>query len=477
MKHHRKMLAVLLLGMACSIMALAEPATGNAEEEHLQPLAETPHSLVELLGLVREGRVVDAREAREREARFLADRETRQQELERTRAELRERQQRSAALEKRFESNARQIGEREQRMRERLGPLAELLGQLTAVAGEARDDFAASLSSAEFGASRVAQATALIDRIGTGVELPTIAELEGFWYELQREMAAAGEVRSFEASVVRPDGSEARMPVVRVGVFDIIDTDGHYLQYDASSGVLSELSRQPARRFTAAAAVLARSTQGTHVFAIDPTGPSGGSYLAALTAAPSFAERIRQGGMIGYVIMVLGVVGAALAVYRHGVLLRTRRLVDAQLASAAIDSGNPLGRVLAVWQMHPELDGDALELKLSEAVIRELPGIERGLSLLRIIATVAPLLGLLGTVTGMILTFQSITIFGAGDPKAMAGGISQALVTTVQGLCVAIPIVFAHALISGQVRRLTQILEEEVSGIVAERSAALAGLA
>ena len=105
-------------------------------------------------------------------------------------------------------------------------------------------------------------------------------------------------------------------------------------------------------------------------------------------------------------------------------------------------------------------------------MLKERPAIESGLGLLKIIAMVAPLMGLLGTVTGMIVTFQAITLFGTGDPKTMAGGISAALVTTVLGLCVAIPTVLLHALINSPAQRVLHILEEQSAGIVAEQTEA-----
>jgi biopolymer transport protein ExbB len=142
--------------------------------------------------------------------------------------------------------------------------------------------------------------------------------------------------------------------------------------------------------------------------------------------------------------------------------------VNAQLRSSSANTDNPLGRVLAVAEENRNVDGETLELKMEEAVLKERPAIESGLNLLKIIAMVAPLLGLLGTVTGMIVTFQAITIFGAGDPKAMAGGISSALVTTVLGLCVAIPTVLLHTIVNGRAKRILHILEEQSAGIVAE---------
>lgn len=439
-------------------------ALGAAAEER------QPQSLQQLLEFVQQGQAVDAREAREREARFVADKAGRQAELERARALRAEQQKRSAALEKRFEANERELAKTQARLRERLGSLGDLLGNVTAAAGDARATFQASLTGAELGGARVAKADELVSLAGSGVDLPTIEHLEALWYELQQEMVASGTVTAFAAPVIRPDGNRTETPVVRVGVFNIVSAEGRYLDYQGDKGLLTELPRQPGGGFVDAAAGLAAATGGVHPFGIDPTGPSGGSYLAALIETPTFGERIRQGGLVGYITMALGLFGLVLAAYRLVVLARMDARVAAQLASPRANPDNPLGRVLAVHQNNPHMDIETLELKLSEAVIRELPRIESGLTLLKIIATVAPLLGLLGTVTGMIVTFQAITIFGAGDPKAMANGISQALVTTVQGLCVAIPIVLAHTLVGNRARKITQILEEETTGVIAEHS-------
>ena len=113
---------------------------------------------------------------------------------------------------------------------------------------------------------------------------------------------------------------------------------------------------------------------------------------------------------------------------------------------------------------------ETLELKLAEAIFREMPKLTRSLLFIKIISVVAPLMGLLGTVTGMIQTFQAITLYGTGDPKLMAGGISQALVTTVLGLTVAIPMVLLHTLVSGRSKRIVQVLQEQSAGIIAEHS-------
>src|SRR5690606_9066543 len=144
--------------------------------------------------------------------------------------------------------------------------------------------------------------------------------------------------------------------------------------------------------------------------------------------------------------------------------------VNAQMKSAKANTNNPLGRVLKVAEDNPKVDNETLELKLEEAALKERPSIERGLSILKSIAAVAPLMGLPGTVVGTIATLQAITMFGAGDPKTMASGISQALVTTVEGLLVAIPVVLIHTFVNGRAKRIVHILEEQSTGIIAENA-------
>ena len=141
-----------------------------------------------------------------------------------------------------------------------------------------------------------------------------------------------------------------------------------------------------------------------------------------------------------------------------------------QLKDDVARDDNPLGRVMKVKDQFPDVAHDTLELKLSEAILREMPKVTRNLTLIKIISVVAPLLGLLGTVTGMINTFQAITLFGTGDPKLMAGGISQALVTTVLGLVVAIPTVFLYTLLNTRAKNILLTIQEQSAGIIAQRS-------
>ena len=202
-------------------------------------------------------------------------------------------------------------------------------------------------------------------------------------------------------------------------------------------------------------------------FGLDPTR---GGVLNSLIARPNLQERIQQGGLVGYLIIALGIIGLLIALERMVVLGIASRKVTAQLNSDTPSQDNALGRVLSVHDDNKNADTETLELKLSEAIFKETPALNRALLFLKIISVVAPLMGLLGTVTGMIKTFQAITLYGTGDPKLMAGGISQALVTTVLGLSVAIPMVLLHTLVSGRSRRIVQVLQEQSAGIIASHA-------
>ncbi|MEZ5530412.1 MAG: MotA/TolQ/ExbB proton channel family protein [Porticoccaceae bacterium] len=427
-------------------------------------------SLDELLRLVKEARVTESREQAAREAEFKQAKAERAKLLQQAQATRNGEEKRSEQLEKRFADNEREIAALQEQLQERLGSLKEMFGHLTAAAGDTRTTLNHSLVSAQY-PGRIEFLDQLIERMSGNTRLPSMAEIERLWYEINREMIEGGRVVSFPATVVKANGEQGQQQVVRIGVFNLL-SDGSYLNYRPETGTLAELSRQPDSSYTKAAANLQASGEGFTRTAIDPTGPSGGSLLAALVDSPDWLERWHQGGWIGYLISAVGAVALLLALWRLLVLSGVSRRVSTQLASDSPDANNPLGRVLKIGLDNRNMDAESLELKLHEQVLKERPAIESGLNLLKIIAMVAPLMGLLGTVTGMIVTFQSITLFGTGDPKTMAGGISAALVTTVLGLCVAIPTVLLHTFVNSRAQRVLHILEEQSAGIVAEQAEA-----
>jgi biopolymer transport protein ExbB len=450
----------ILLGTALALLALP----GAAQE------AKPAKSLDELLREVQAGRQQEQERNRQREEEFRRQKAEQQALLARAESEVARLEARSAELERVFQENERSLAVLDEQLRGRLGSLGELFGVVRQVAGDTRSVVEGSITSAQHPGR-----AAPLDAIAQSRKLPTIEQLEDLWYKLQHEMTEAGKVVRFRAPVVLPDGTHEEREVVRVGVFSAL-SDGEFLVYQApkegeSEGSLALLPRQPGGRFTRAADDFAESTEGSEDAPIDP---SKGSILGLLVQAPTASERIAQGGAVGYVIVVLGLVGGALAVWRFVALTAVGRSVAAQAKQERGSADNPLGRVMQVYEANPGVDTETLSLRLDEAVMRELPPLERGLTTIRVISVVAPLLGLLGTVTGMIKTFQVITLFGTGDPKMMAAGIAEALVTTMLGLIVAIPLTFLHSLVTDRSKAVTEVLDEQAAGMIARRAEASA---
>ena len=433
---------------------------------------ETPEvSTVEaLLMLVKEGKTQEQSENSQREAKFLANKNKQAETLAAEKRELARQERIADQLEAEYKKNEEILRVKEEAYQKELGSLVELFGHLQSSAGEAAVQFSGSLTSPQFGLERVNFLNDLTSKMSETTELPTIREIEGLWYELQREMVASGQVVSFDTTVVDVDGESSTCKVTRVGLFNAV-CDGKYLEYVSATGQFAFLPRQPVGRFTKTAKKVGNADPGDQVkFGIDPTGPTGGSLLANLIQTPSLAERAAQGREVGYAIIFVGLIGIGIAFWKLWSLFVLGKAVKAQSGSKTLDVRNPLGRVLKVGEENFKKDIDTLELKLAEAIMAERPSIERGIGAVRIISVVAPLAGLLGTVTGMIVTFQMITLYGTGDPKLMAGGISQALVTTVLGLLVAIPTTLLHSFTASSAKGIISVLEEQSTGILAERA-------
>jgi biopolymer transport protein ExbB len=488
----KRFLGTLVFGAALVLAGSVQAQQQQQQQQQEQPQANDQAApervrattLDELLRLVEERRVVESREHREREQRFIQERNQQQQLLQQARAERTREEQRSERLEATFEQNEIRIGQLQERLSERLGALREMFGVLQEVAGDTRGQFDASIISAQY-PGRGAWLDQLAQRMGAGTRLASIEEMERLWFELQREMTETGKVAQFTGIVNMLDGEQRETEVYRVGAFNVV-ADGRYINYETGIGALVELPRQPSARFANTARNLARAQPGELVaFAMDPTR---GSLLALLIQADTWGQRIGtvfggirtgecylpfcdgQGGVVGSVIILAGIVGVLLALERLLTLTLIARRVNAQRNAEEIDEGNPLGRVLKVYEDNREVDIETLELKLGEAILAETPRLTRNIGLIQVISVVAPLLGLLGTVIGMILTFQAITLFGTGDPQTMAGGISTALVTTVLGLTVAIPTVLLHAIVNARSRSVIHVLEEQSAGIIAEHA-------
>ncbi len=423
--------------------------------------ADHPSSLDHLLRQVEVAHKQDARIRKEREQRFLAENADQKALLAELRARVAAERDRGEQLRQQHADNEETLQTLQAELNTRSGNLGELFGTVRHTAGDLQALLRDSLVSAQY-----PERAEWLDILAKSKQLPSITELERFWLLLQQEIIQSGQVSRFKAQVTNTDGVTEPREVIRISVFTAI-ADGQYLHFQPEINHFTVLSRQPGGRLQKLAASFTGQASGYAPMIIDPTR---GGLLSMLTKTPTLPERVQQGGAIGYIILSIGVFGLLLVLLRLSALGRVARRVKKQLADPGkARDNNPLGRVLLAAEDAGERDIDAIELVLDEAILRETPALQRGLGLLKLLAAVAPLLGLLGTVTGMILTFQSITLFGTGDPKLMAGGISQALVTTVLGLIVAIPLLFSHTLLASRSRTLIQILDEQSAGLIARQ--------
>lgn len=431
----------------------------------VQAQSDTALDLDALLKSLEEGKFAQSEQNKAREQDFMSKRSEQDQILRDTLKRRDALLSMSEQLETQFEENEFKITDLNGALDNRLGSLKELFGVLQQVAGDTKNKFSNSVISAQI-PGRSEFLDDMAQSMGKSTKLASIAEIERVWFEIQREMTESGKVTRFNTDVVEANGEKVNKEVVRVGPFGLI-SDGKYLEYQGATGVVSELLRQPKDRFVDSTAALQASSGQLVTFGLDPTG---GSILGLLIQAPSLEERIHQGELVGYIIIAVGAVGILVAFWRFVVLTLVTSSVNRQLKSDKLSDNNPLGRVLKVKEKYPDVDTEALELHLTEAILGEVPKLGRYLTLVKMISVVAPLGGLLGTVTGMIVTFQQITLFGTGDPKIMAGGISSALMTTVLGLVVAIPTTLLYALLSTQSKNVVMILQEQAAGVIAERA-------
>jgi biopolymer transport protein ExbB len=433
--------------------------------------AQQASTLTDLLRDVEQGRVAESQEHREREQRFQQQANQQQQILTETRQRITAEEALNTQLEQQFDANRQIIAERREALRVARADLNELLGTIQGVAGDLRSNFQNSLISAQYD-GREEFLDSFIERVASDTEQVRIDEIERFWFFMQQEMTEAGRVVQYNGIVSLPSGEQTTRNITRIGSFNAIG-DGEYLSYSGNIGHLQVLPRQPSARLLGLAQNLERADSGLHKVGIDPTSALGGSLMANLINFPTWQEQVRDNsGAIGYAIIAIGIIGIIVALIRSFMLTVVASKVNAQVKSDKANKNNPLGRVLLVAEANPTADTETLELKLGEAILQETPALERFLTLIKIIATIAPLMGLLGTVTGMILVFQQITVYGAGDPTIMAGGISMALMTTVLGIVVAIPTVLMHTWVKSKSDRIIHILEEQATGIIARKAEA-----
>lgn len=425
-------------------------------------LPASAQTLDELARIVRDAATTEAQINQEREARFVRERDNQRELLAQARRELANENARSDRLRTEYDQNERALAELETTLAERMGNLGELFGVVRQASGDVQAALDDSMVTAQMPGR-----TRFLSGLAQRRELPTVPELRQLWSAMVTEIAESGRIVRFSAPVERTSGQKDTLEIVRIGVFNAV-SDGIFLDWDTSKSRENfiELARQPAARFSGMAKNLQDASSGEIVpMSVDFTR---GQILRAVVQSKTPIERVREdGGPVGYVIIGVGLFGLLMCLWKAVSLFSTGSKISRQMKNQQANKKNPLGRVLAVYSDNPEADIETLELKLDESILRETAPIETGLSFIKVLYVVAPLLGLLGTVVGMIATFQMITLFGTGDPRMMAGGISTALVTTVLGLVVAIPLTLFHSFLQGKAKALIQVLEEQAAGIIA----------
>jgi biopolymer transport protein ExbB len=457
----RLIISFLLFILTISVQLNAQEEQEFPTDPVISEKLKNIQTLEQLLEIIENDRQASGVINDQREQKFLATRDRQKFLLEQAVARLDQEEKRSVRLQKQFEENEKTLEDIQETLRIRIGNFGELFGVVRQVAGETIAIVKNSIVSLQF-PNREKNLTGLAEARG----IPSIEQMHDLRVELLREMSQSGQVQRFQKQVVLPGGSIVDAEIVRVGVFNAI-TENFFLQFVPDTQSLQVLARQPARRYQSMAKDLFALDAGYTTMAVDP---SRGQILSLLIQAPGLAERINQGGLVGYFIIFIGLLGLALSLWRLLILRQDGQAINQQLTTDIVSQDNALGRILSVHNEHDAMDTESLELKIDEAILKEVPKLEKYHSIIKVFAAIAPLLGLLGTVVGMIVTFQALTLFGTGDPKLMAGGISQALVTTMLGLIVAIPLVFLHSVLTSWSGTLIEVLEEQSAGLIARHA-------
>lgn len=406
---------------------------------------------------------IRAKEDKARLNKFLSDKNKQQSLLNQMKVKLNLEEDRSEKLTKQYEDNDAALSDLEEQLTLKLGSFGELFGIVRQTAGESKGQFSLSLTNIEY-PDRIDFLGDLAER--KSLDLPSSAELERLWYEILNELNQSGKVKTYNTDILSKSGELVNRDIIRIGVFNSV-SDGHYLNLVSEQNVLEYLAKQPERSIRRAARRLQNNDVEYREVFIDPTR---GSLLTKLIDRAGFFDRINQGGFVGYIILIILALGVTMGVLQFLFLRNESQLVDSELNSGKYSESSTLGKLHFIYSKYKGDNPEELEAQLEDVLARATPALEKNLSIIKLLAAVAPLLGLLGTVIGMIETFQSITLFGTGDPKLMAGGISQALVTTMLGLIAAVPLLFIHNILDSRSRSISQIYEEQAIGYVASSS-------
>ncbi len=413
-----------------------------------------------LLNNVKQSSNKELSEERKRLNEFIKNKEEQKNLYIKVKKDLKEANQETERLKAIIEKNEQILTEKEAELANKIGDLGEMFGSVRQTSADFLVNFKRS-----FTASQNPEKAEVFEKFSNSKKLPTITELTTFWHTMLDEIIQSGNVATYETSVISRNGTKELKEVTRVGLFSAF-SDGKYLKFTDDVTSLVEITVQPSSGYTSEAKEFEQSSNEIKPVLIDPTR---GNLFEMLGNNPTIMDRVNQGGIVGYIIIVLGVLGLIFALYKIIFLNIIHKKIKTQQKDLSnYNNSNSLGKIAEVFYKNKEDSINDLEIKIGEAILKETNDIKKGQSFVKLLAAVTPLLGLLGTVTGMIATFQAITLFGTGDPKLMAGGISTALITTVLGLVTAIPLLFAYTYISSKAEAIVSVLEEQSIGMLAK---------
>lgn len=455
-------------------MFMKHKSTFTAAAVMLLSMVSTAASAVtyeEIMAKIREAREAEAAVIVERENDFRGKLEE-QERLVREATRLRdEAEALSGRLDMQYAANEQSIEDMNTRLLIAQGNLGELFGVTRQIAGDVSGVLSGSLINTQLVTPAGEENRVdFLRRVAAATALPSLRELEDLWLALMTEMKLDSEVIRYTTPVLQEDGiTSVPTEVVRIGSFGAIG-DGEYLGYLPAANTLFKLTRQPPDSWMMNLAEdIQENTSGSgYVPAV--VDASHGPLLGLYVERPDIVERIEEGEVVGWVIVGVGVIGVVVALLQYLYLFYMKFAVSAQLKRInQPQKNNPLGRLLLSANETVGDRPEVVELRISEAVLREIPKLERFQAFLRLAVAAGPLLGLIGTVIGMIITFDSITASGSSDPKLMAEGIGQAMIATVLGLGIAIPLLFLNAGLVSLSRSVVNVLEEQSTRLLATR--------
>ncbi len=420
------------------------------ENEEEIPIEEQRNNAIkQLLETVEINKSIYVADDQKRIDKFLDLIDERERMLAKAKNDLRLENERNKRLEKEFEENEKALAELEERLQIKIGVLGELFGVARQFAGELLSSSESAYTFTEF-----PDRGDRLKEIGK-IQVHSIEELEVLWLEYFNEIVASGEVKELKSKIINSKGDSFEDNIVRYGLFSA-SYKAEFIKPIKELNGFELLQRQPENSILRNLKRHQRSDE-YKTASIDPTR---GFLLSLYLDKAGWIERIAQGKSVGFIIILIGIIGVAFSSYKIYFLNENKKILEDSSQSNVIQE--------MIDNIKQAKSYQSKENIIDELISNYSSKLDWGVSWIKFVAAVAPLLGLLGTVIGMIETFQAITLFGTGDPKQMAGGISQALITTMLGLMVAAPLLGLYTYISDRVNTLIQVVEEKGSYLLSK---------